>query len=131
MSILKDSLKSAMSGKAFKALVVLGVLFVLAVIYLFGYFFTYQETLTSKESVSLQILNVKTLDVPRLTHRVYYKVNDNEHLYIVNVEHCVIKPKMVGTKIVAEKAYYSYTTQFNSGKHSRLVDVNNIFCVKQ
>lgn len=131
MSILKDSFKVAMSGKAFKALVVLGILFLSAVIYLFSYFFSYQENVINKQNVTLQILNVKTLDTQKTSHRIYYKIDNNEHLYFVNVDHCMIKPKLVGSQIQAEKAYYSYTTKFNSGNHSRLVDVSNIFCVKQ
>lgn len=131
MSILKDSFKVAMSGMAFKALVVLGILFLSAVIYLYSYFFTYQENVINKQNITLQIFNVKTLDTQKTSHRIYYKIDNNEPLYFVNVEHCIIKPKLIGSQIQAEKAYYSYTTTFHSGNHSRLVDVNNIFCVKQ
>lgn len=130
MSILKDSLKTALFSKPMAILVVMILLFLGAVGYFIGYLATYKETIVSTTPVELNIIKVMKQNVDG-KYNVYYRYKDNETTYAIKLSSCVIKPKLDGTVVKAENIQYTYSTVFNDGSESRLSKPSQIFCVQK
>lgn len=130
MSIVKDSLKTALLSKPMAALLGIVLIFLIAVGYLFGYFFTYKETIVSIQPVEIYIMKAKK-QTTEFNYNVYFRYQGNETTYVSQLQSCVIKPKIDDTVVKAQQVHYSYTTLFNSGENIRLMNQNELFCVQK
>ena len=130
MSILKESLKKALFSKPMALLIFMIIIFLGAVGYFFAYLTTYQETFVSSTPVELNIIKVTKQNVGG-KYNVYFRYKDNETTYAIKLSSCIIKPKLDGTVIKAEKIKYTYSTVFNDGTDSRLSNTSQLFCVQQ
>lgn len=130
MSIVKDSVKTAVFSKPMAFLLVLVAVFFAMVGYLFGYFFTYKETVVSVTPVQINVMKVKKQNTDS-KYNVYYRYTDKEITYVIKLTSCVIKPKIEGTVLKGEQVRYTYTTMFNKGEETRLSKPNELFCVQK
>lgn len=130
MSILKESLKTALLSKPMALLVIMILIFLGAIGYFVGYLATYQETIVSTTPVELNIIKVMKQNTDG-RYNVYYRYKDNETTYALKLTACVIKPKLDGTVVKAENIQYTYSTVFNHGADSRLSKPSQLFCVQK
>lgn len=130
MSILKESLKTALISKPMALLVIMILIFLGAVGYFVGYLTTYQETVVSTTPLEIHVMKVKKQNIDN-KYNVYFRYGDKEVTYVSKLSACVIKPKIEGTTIKGEQIHYSYTTMFNNGQDTRLLKPNELFCVQK